>query len=333
MSFSSLFRRKGYQGPVSDHFDGQRFYLPGNPFEKNRVAVLKWMLTRDKSPWPQKVDQPPQSRPPQSVGTDRVDVTFVNHATLLLQTHGLNILTDPVWSERVSPFASQGPKRIVQPGIRYEDLPPIHMVLLSHNHYDHIDIETVKRLSRDHKPRILAPLGDGPLMREAGVERIEEMDWWQSLPLREGVQATYLPSQHWSARGMFDRCLSLWGSFVISVGDEGFYFAGDTGYGPHFKEIAARFPRLRSAFLPIGAYEPRWFMRYQHTNPEDAVMAHQDLKAKHSIGIHFGCFQLTDEAWDAPARDLKIALAKYQVPERDFEVPQPGQVFSYELRS
>ncbi|MDQ3232038.1 MAG: hypothetical protein M3Q07_09480, partial [Pseudobdellovibrionaceae bacterium] len=111
MSFSSLFRRKGYQGPVSDHFDGQRFYLPGNPFEKNREAVLKWMLTRDKSPWPQKVDQPPQTRPPQAVGTDRVDVTFVNHATLLLQTHGLNILTDPVWSERVSPFASQGPKR------------------------------------------------------------------------------------------------------------------------------------------------------------------------------------------------------------------------------
>ncbi len=331
MSFLGLFRRTGHQGPVSDNFDGERFFLPGNPFEKNRETVLKWILTREKTPWPQRVEQPPQARPIPNVGTDRVDVTFVNHATLLLQTHGLNILTDPVWSERVGPFSFAGPKRIVQPGIRYEDLPPIHVLLISHNHYDHIDIETVKRLSRDHKPRILVPLGDGEWMRKAGVERVEEMDWWQSLPLHYAMTVCFTPSQHWSARGVWDRCRSLWGSFAIHVRDETFYFAGDTGYGPHFKDIAARFPRIRSSFMPIGAYEPRWFMRYQHNNPEDAVLAHRDLKAAHSIGIHFGCFQLTDEAWDAPARELKLALEKHAVPLEDFSVPQPGQLFSYKL--
>ncbi|WP_141736161.1 MBL fold metallo-hydrolase [Oligoflexus tunisiensis] len=331
MSFLGIFRRTGYQGPVSDHFDGERFIMPGNPFDKSREAVLKWMLTREKSRWPARVDQPPQVRPERTVGADRVVVTFVNHATLLVQTHGLNILTDPVWSERIGPVSFAGPKRIVQPGIRYEDLPPIHALLLSHNHYDHIDMETVLRLFRDHKPRILAPLGDGDWMREAGIPGIEEMDWWQTLPLSADITATFTPSQHWSARGLFDRCLSLWGSFAINVKGQTFYFAGDTGYGPHFKTIAERFPRIRSAFIPIGAYEPRWFMRYQHNNPDDAVLAHQDLRAEHSIGIHFGCFQLTDEAWDAPARELKLALEKYAVPAADFAVPQPGSVFSYKL--
>ncbi len=329
MSFLGLFRRSGYSGPLAENFDGQRFLLPGKPFHENRESVLKWILTRKKTPWPQKVDQPPPTMPVASVGADRVDVTFVNHATLLLQTHGLNILTDPIWSDRVGPFSFVGPKRIVQPGIQYQDLPPIHVLLISHNHYDHIDIETVKRLSRDHRPRILVPLGDGDWMRRAGVERVEEMDWWQTVALQEGITTTYTPAQHWSARGLFDRCRSLWGSFAITLRGETFYFAGDTGYGPHFKAIAARFPRIRSSFMPIGAYEPRWFMRYQHTDPEEAVLAHRDLQAAHSIGIHFGCFQLTDEAWDAPARELKIALEKHSVRPEDFSVPEPGQVFSY----
>jgi len=295
------------------------------------TAKAAWPRIIAGGPWPQKVDQPPQVRPAAMVGTDCVQVTFVNHATLLLQTHGLNVLTDPVWSERVGPFSFAGPKRIVEPGIRYEDLPPIHVLLISHNHYDHIDIETVKRFSRDHKPRIVVPLGDGAWMQRAGVERIEEMDWWQTLPLHDSIKACFTPSQHWSARGLFDRCQSLWGSFAINVLDQTFYFAGDTGYGPHFKEIARRFPRVRSAFLPIGAYEPRWFMRYQHTNPEEAVLAHKDLQAEHSIGIHFGCFQLTDEAWDAPARELKIALEKHQISSQDFATPHPGEVFSYKI--
>jgi L-ascorbate metabolism protein UlaG (beta-lactamase superfamily) len=265
------------------------------------------------------------------VGTESMVVTFVNHATLLMQTHGLNILTDPVWSERIGPFSFAGPKRIVEPGIRYEDLPPIHVVLLSHNHYDHIDMLTLQRLARDHRPRILAPLGDAAWLRKAGVGCSDEMDWWQSLPLHEAITATFTPSQHWSARGFFDRCRSLWGSFAVTVKEQTFYFAGDTGYGPHFKTIADRIPRIRSAFIPIGAYEPRWFMRYQHTNPEDAVLAHLDLRAEHSIGIHFGCFQLTDEAWDAPARELKLALDKHGVSAADFAVPQPGAVFSYTL--
>lgn len=331
MSFPNIFRKVGHKGPVNDHFDGEHFMLPGRPFEENRQSVLKWMLTRKKAVWPVKLDQPPPTRPPASVGKERVAVTFVNHSTLLIQTHGLNILTDPLWSERASPFAAQGPKRVIEPGIRFEDLPPIHVLLISHNHYDHLDIETVKRLSRDHGCRILVPLGDRAWMEAEGVTGIEEMDWWQDVSLNAAVRATFTPSQHWSARGLFDRCKSLWGSFVVTVQGQSFYFAGDTGYGPHFKDIAQRFNRVRSAFMPIGAYEPRWFMAYQHINPDDAVRAHRDLRAEHSIGIHFGCFQLTDEAWDAPGKDLTIALEKYQVPATDFSVPAPGQVFDYPL--
>jgi L-ascorbate metabolism protein UlaG (beta-lactamase superfamily) len=318
--------------PVSDHFDGEVFYNPDAPEMKGLGDFLKWQLTSKPEEWPEALP-PSQARPAivPNLAEGQVAITFVNHAGFLIQLPGLNILTDPIWSERVSPVSWAGPKRVCAPGIPFEQLPKIDMVLVSHNHYDHMDLPTLKRLVEVHRPTIVVPLGDKNWLEDEGITGVNEMDWWQVLKPTETISVLFTPAQHWSARGLFDRRKSLWGSYSIVYQNQVLYFAGDTGYGPHFQKTAARIPRVKVAMLPIGAYEPRWFMKQHHMNPAEAVQAHFDLKAEQSIGMHFGCWQLTDEGVEQPARDLKAARDQAQLKESKFIIPEVGATYRYEF--
>ncbi|HMC21829.1 MAG TPA: MBL fold metallo-hydrolase [Thermoanaerobaculia bacterium] len=288
-----------YRGPLTDHFDGERFFNPNYVRQREGAAFLKWMLNREQGVW-SKVEGAYGPPPPRRVADGELRVTFVNHATTLLQLDGINILTDPVWSERVAPVSFAGPRRHRPPGIRFEDLPPIDLVLVSHNHYDHLDINTLKRLRGSE---IFTPLGNAALMKRHGISAME-LDWWQS----EG-RITAVPSQHFSSRGLSDRNRNLWSGFVIASRSGNVYFAGDTGWGDHFAEIGRRFQPIRLALLPIGSYLPRWFMRPVHIDPAEAVEAHHLSGAYTSIAIHFGTFALGDDGQEEPIWDLKQAIA------------------------
>ena len=289
----------------TDHFDGHRFFNPnganGQPFW--RVPQL---LFTPFTPWPSKVPAEPR-RPPTP---DRVKWSSRSSATppFLIQAAGANMLIDPVYSERASPLSFAGPRRARAPGVRFDDLPPISLLLLSHNHYDHCDIRTLRLLEQRFHPPVVTPLGNGPLLRSAGFRQVEELDWWETASAAP-LPVTLTQAQHFSARGPFDRNRALWGGFLIEAGGHRILHAGDSGYGPHFREIADRLGPIDLALLPIGAYEPRWFMKDIHMNPAEAVQAHLDLAARQSIAMHFGTFQLTPEGIDEPVRELAKALA------------------------
>ena len=308
------------------HFNGQRFFNPWEREERNQAALLKWILSRDNRTWPENLSNKPFAKPTAHFSDDLADwkMWFVGHATVLLQIGCYNLLTDPVWAERCSPFKYAGPKRVRPAGIALEDLPPIDAILLSHNHYDHLDTASLLWLQQHHQPLVITGLGNGAYLRDYGLEVIE-LDWWQSYSLAEDIDIHYLPAKHFSGRGMRDRNVALWGSLSVVTEFGHAYFAGDTGYAPHFSEIYQRLGAPRVALLPIGAYLPRELMRQVHMNPADAVQAHLDLKAQLSLGIHFNTFQLTDETIDAPLTDLKKSLWQQQVPEQDFIVLLEGE--------
>ena len=283
------------------------------------------MLLTPRTRWPSAI--PVEPRRPPSIGPDDVLVTFVGHATFLIQIAATSLLIDPVYSERASPVSFAGPRRVRAPGVRFDDLPTISLVLLSHNHYDHCDLGTLRALERRFQPRLVAPLGNGRLLRSAGIRQVEEIDWWQSASAAS-FPITLTPAQHFSARSMFDRNRALWGGFLIAAGERRILFAGDSGYGPHFREIAARLGPVDVALLPIGAYEPRWFMKDIHMNPAEAVQAHLDLGARQSIAMHFGTFQLTPEGIDEPVRELAKALRERGVPAEQFRTVDVGESVS-----
>lgn len=314
-----------YRGEMSPHFDGQRFFSPYGHQPKGLWDLVRWQWTREPEPWPEWVENQARPRLPEVVNDGTTVVTFVNHATLLVQTPEGNLLTDPIWSDRASPVSFAGPKRVRPPGLSWEQLPKIHYVLISHNHYDHFDEPTILKLARDHDPLFLVPLGDGRLLEGMSGVRFKEMDWWQTHDSDLGVRVHFLPAQHWSARGLRDRFLSLWGSFLIEGRGGRVYFGGDTGYATHFAEIAQKLGPVDLAILPIGAYEPRWFMKQHHMNPEEAVLAHRDLKARQSLGMHFGTFQLTDESFERPVRDLHTARLAQGLSEDEFTVLLEGE--------
>ena len=290
-----------YHGEKSDHFDGEHF-TNGNPLWQREGDFLKWVLHRERGYWPDWIDATPGPKPPERV--DDLRITFINHSTTLIQADGINILTDPVFSLRVSPVGFAGPKRHRPPGIRFRDLPPIDVVLVSHNHYDHMDIATLRKLQSRFAPRIVTPLGNCALLERYGLRRVTELDWWQTTD-----KVTAVPAQHFSARSFSDRNRCLWSGFVIHSDRGNVYFAGDTGWGPHFEEIGRRFAPIRLALLPIGAYLPRWFMRPAHINPAEAVEAHKVLGASTSMVIHFGTFALGDDGELDPIHDLARAIA------------------------
>jgi L-ascorbate metabolism protein UlaG (beta-lactamase superfamily) len=262
------------------------------------------------------------------LGEGEIAITFINHVTYLLQFQGLNVLTDPVYSERASPVQWTGPRRVRAPGVAFEDLPRIDVVLVSHNHYDHLDLGTLARLEHHHAPLVLTGLGNRAFLEEHGLRRVREFDWWDGMRHEVAVY-TYTPAQHWSGRGVAGRSRTLWGGFVIEAGGCRLFFAGDTGYWRHFRDLRRRFGIMDVAMLPIGAYEPRWFMRDQHMDPDEAVRAHLDLGARLSIGTHYGCFQLTDEGIDDPLRELAAARRKHAVAEDRFRALETGETLVY----
>jgi len=314
--------------PRTDHFDGRRFFNP-NGANGQPVWMVPRLLLTPWTRWPSEL--PVEPRRPPSPGPDEVVVTFVGHATFLIQAAGTNVLIDPVYSRRASPFSFAGPRRARAPGVRFDDLPAISLVLLSHNHYDHCDLGTLQLLERRFHPPVVTPLGNGPLLRSAGFRQVEELDWWQPASAAP-VPITLTPAQHFSARGPFDRNRALWGGFLIEVGGLRILHAGDSGYGPHFRQIAERLGPIDLALLPIGAYEPRWFMKDIHMNPAEAVQAHLDLAARQSIAMHFGTFQLTPEGIDEPVRGLADALRERGVAAQRFRILDVGESFTLDGR-
>jgi L-ascorbate metabolism protein UlaG (beta-lactamase superfamily) len=290
------------QRPTSDHFDGQRFFNPTGPTPQPFTAVPRMLIER-RTPWPAHIDTPAQ-RPAPRDDADAV-VTFIGHSTFLIQTAAGNLLTDPMYSKRAGPVLF-GPRRVRQPAVRFEDLPEISVVLLSHNHYDHCDLRTLGMLAARFDPIVVTPVGNRALVESAGSRRIEELDWWQP-GTATAMPITVTPAHHFSARTPFDRDRALWGGFALVAGRTRIYFAGDTAYAPFFPEVPRRLGPIDLALLPIGAYEPRWFMRAVHMNPDEAVQAHLDLGAPESIGMHFGTFQLTTEGIDEPLQALEAA--------------------------
>jgi len=306
---------------VTDHFDGERFVNPtggaGQPFS----AVPRMLLER-RALWPRHVDVSVKV-PPSLTGAAAI-VTFIGHATFLIQTPAGNMLTDPMYSQRAGPFNVLGPKRVRQPAVRFDDLPPISTVLLSHNHYDHCDLPTLRRLARRFDPAVVTPLGNARLVRSAGIRHVEELDWWQPAADSQ-VPMTATPAQHFSARTPWDRNRALWCGFVLQAGQRRIYFAGDTAYAPFLREIPERLGRIDFALLPIGAYEPRWFMKAVHMNPEEAVQAHIDLGGPETVAMHFGTFQLTAEGIDAPQRALEESRRQKHISPSLFRVLEFGQ--------
>jgi len=321
-----------YNGPVSDHFDGERFFnaLPSPP--KGRRDLLRWLSgrRRTRAKWPRWAPSPCRDHPPARVDGTNWRIAYVGHASFLVQTAGLNMLLDPVWSQRASPVRFIGPKRVNDPGIALTDLPPIDVALVSHAHYDHLDVATLSRLTAAHRPRVVTPLGNDAIMRNYDRNiAAEAYDWGERVELGAGVTVTLVPTQHWSARSLSDRNMSLWASFVIEAPAGNIYFVADSGYGDgdNFRNARVSHGSFKLAILPIGAYEPRWFMRDQHMNPAEAVQAFFDCGAEFALGHHYGTFQLTDEAIDAPLSALSAALARADVPPARFRTLRPGETW------
>lgn len=314
-----------YRGPTSDHFNGTLFFNPGHPqHKKSLIALFNWWFSRERQPWPSHVNN--ISYPPLIPvnKADEIQVTFINHSTFLIQTKNCNFLTDPIWSERASPFSWIGPKRVRAPGIAFEKLPKIDFVLISHNHYDHLDVKTLLKLNHQFHPIFIVPLGNKMFLNKQGIDNVIELDWWQS-SLVNKVRIHLLPAQHWSARWTNDRYFTLWGSYGVEIENKKIYFAGDTGFSHNFNLVYERFGKPDLALLPIGSFLPRWFMKENHLDPEEAVKAHIALHAKHSIGMHFGTFQLSDEPIDSPVIHLKAALTQHRLTEHDFSVLHEGE--------
>ncbi|HYC86283.1 MAG TPA: MBL fold metallo-hydrolase, partial [Chryseosolibacter sp.] len=302
-----------YQGPVSDYFNGKEFANPGPVKLHGATQALKWMLNRKRTPWKENRDASPGPRPLTHV-SEGIRVTFVNHSTFLIQVASLNILTDPIWSRRASPFSWVGPKRMRPPGIRLEDLPRIHLVLLSHNHYDHLDIGTMRTIFAGHHPKIVTPLGVKQFLDRESITGSTDLDWWQEIVINEKVKVQSVPAQHFSGRGMLDRNKTLWCGYIISTPAGNIYFAGDTGYDPAiFTDIGSRCQPIKVSLIPIGAYEPRWFMAPVHISPDEAVKVHQQVGSQKSIASHFGTFPMADEGAEDPVRDLTTALAESDI--------------------
>lgn len=286
------------------HFDGKKFFNPNAPQARGPFDAMKWKLKTRPEP-SRFMDDVQPTRPPASAPDNdcEIRVTLINHSTVLLQQAGLNILTDPIWSERASPFAWIGPKRLRQPGVRWDDLPRIDIALISHNHYDHLDLATLRRLAKRDAPRFVVPIGLARLLEKNGISRVQELDWGDSLPT-EQTTIHSVPAMHFSARGAFDRNRTLWCGYVLEPPGGIVYFAADTGFGDHFAWIKERFGPPRLALLPIGAYEPRWFMGPIHMAPEQALQAHKILSAQTSIAIHHGTFQMADDGLDTAKKVL-----------------------------
>ncbi|MEX2603329.1 MAG: MBL fold metallo-hydrolase [Gracilimonas sp.] len=330
VSVGWMVSKPGYQGPKSDHFNGETFENPGDVPDKGFFDVMKWYFQRDQGEWTEIPESEIVYAPkPDEYVTNGMVITYVNHSTFLIQTAGVNILTDPVWSKRVSPVKFAGPKRFRPAGLKFEDLPPIHLVLISHNHYDHLDIEILKKIDAQFEPRVIVPLGVEQYLNDEGIKQTIPIDWWETKPIDSDLTVHAVQAQHFSARGLFDRNKTLWSGYVIDTPTGGIYFAGDTGYGDFFKKIGQRHD-IRIGMIPIGAYKPQWFMSPMHINPEEAIQVHKEVGAEISFGMHFGTFPLADDGQDDPPNDFAEAIQKPENRGVNFKLLTEGDSFRIE---
>jgi L-ascorbate metabolism protein UlaG (beta-lactamase superfamily) len=333
--------RTYYDGPPSGHYDGERFFNPGRSEQRSGHGgparfFSRWLGSGDeRAQWPESVAVTPTVPPRRVMGGDMV-VTWIGHASVLVQAGGVNILTDPVWSDTVSPVPPIGPERVRAPGVRFEDLPTIDLVLISHNHYDHMDLPTLKRLWQRDRPAIVTSLGNDSILRGHGIEA-SAFDWNQgtaaSSRCKQGAacprwQVDVVRNHHWSSRWGADRNRALWSAFVVRTGAGSIFFAGDTGWGDGrwVDEAAARGP-YRLALIPIGAYEPRDFMKTNHINPEEAVAIFEKLRPAAALGIHWGTFQLTFEGINDPPERLAALRKARGIAAERFRATEVGQSF------
>ena len=311
--------KNGYKNtaPYEEHgfFDFLRWWFGGGPKEAPGVPA----------------DQLPAFVPPviapdlnsiNHAPGDAIQVTWIGHAGFLIQAGGLNILTDPQFSERASPVSFAGPKRLAPPGLAIKDLPKIDAVIVSHNHYDHLDSDTVKALG--NAPRYFVPPGFKPWLKERGITNVQELDWWEWADLR-GLRFHAVPAQHFTNRTLFDRNEALWAGWVIETPVGKIFFSGDTGYAPLFAEIGKQLGPMRLSFIPIGGYSPRWFMKAMHVDPPEAVRIHQDVRSEQSVGMHWATFKLTDEHLSEPPLYLNKALKEAGISEERFIVMKIGE--------
>ena len=332
---------------MNPYFDAKKPHHRPGGFQNNYTEfqlkgvgeLLRWRLNAARQGLP-----PPVQAPVPTVSADRAflrgnagatmqpAVTWLGHATVLAQFAGLNVITDPVFSERCSPLQFVGPRRAQPPGLALAELPHIHLALVSHNHYDHLDENSVKVLNAQPggPPLFVVPLGLKPWLAARGITNVVELDWWQSHHIGD-VEVVLTPAQHWSGRGVQDRLTTLWGGFAVFAPELHLFYSGDTGYSKDFADIRERFAARQQgggfdiALLPIGAYEPRWFMQQQHVNPSEAVQIHRDLGAQRSLAVHWGTFALTDESLDEPPRALAAARQAQGVADNDFFALAVGQ--------
>ena len=323
-----------YEGPPSAHYDGERFFNPepaAPPGRRGRNFFSRWAGSDERAQWPEHVPVTPTAPPPRVSG-DAMRVTWIGHSTVLVQTSGLNILTDPIWSERASPFRFVGPRRVRAPGVRFDDLPKIDLVLVSHNHYDHMDLATLRRLWGRDRPLIVTSLGNDTVIAQAGVEAATR-DWGGVVTVRPGIEVVVERNHHWGSRWFTDRNRALWSAFTVRLPGGNVFFAGDTGWGDGswVREAAANGP-FRLALIPIGAYEPRDFMRTHHINPEEAVAIFEALRPVRALGVHWGTFQLTFEGIGDPPRRLAELRRQRGIAPGRFIAVEAGQSFEVPLR-
>jgi L-ascorbate metabolism protein UlaG (beta-lactamase superfamily) len=319
-----------YRGPITDHFDGLRFFDPKFESQRGPFDFFRWQFTRDQAEWPEEMPSPFADKPPSRVDGANLRISFVGHASILLQSGGVNILLDPVWSDRASPVSFAGPKRVNMPGVAFDDLPPIDVALVSHGHYDHLDTLTLSALRTPHRTRVIAPLGNDEAILGADPSvSVETHDWGARIALSKDVAVTLAPMRHWSARGVADRNKALWSSFVIETPAGRIYHVGDSGYGDgvYFRAAREAYGPFKLAILPIGAYSPRWFMHENHMNPEEAVKAFQDTGAEYALAHHYGTFRMADDAFDDPPKALDAALKARAISAERFRRLRPGEVW------
>jgi L-ascorbate metabolism protein UlaG (beta-lactamase superfamily) len=308
----------------SDHFDGRHFSNPNGVEAGQSFAKVPRMMLSRRVKWPSHVETP--TKKPEPRGDAAAAVTFIGHSTFLIQTAAGNVITDPIYSRHAGPFGRLGPRRVREPAVLFDDLPPISMILLSHCHYDHCDLPTLRRLIERFDPLVVTALGNGDLLKRVGATKVEELDWWDTVKTsRFSVTAT--PARHFSARTGFDKNRRLWCGFTFNAGERRIYFAGDTAYASFFKDIPSRIGPVDLALIPIGAYEPRWFMEVVHMNPAESVQAHLDVRARQSIAMHFGTFQLTTEGIDEPVEKLREECRSHGVPGEAFRALGFGESF------
>lgn len=326
--YGVLISEKGYTGPVSSHFDGNKFFNPNGVKGNGFWNVLKWSLTRKKGEWNADYKDYPAKEQIPDVLNYQTKILFINHSTFLIQMDGINILIDPVWSMRASPLSWAGPKRLRQPGVNLDSLPKIDLVLLTHNHYDHLDIDTIKAIDNQHCPEYIVPLGVNHILNSLHISKVRQLDWHQHT-MFEKLRITATPAIHFSGRGMLDRNNTLWCGFMIN-GLKNLYIVGDTAYDDQlFKDVRNKYPHIDLSIIPIGAYKPKWFMSPIHADPDQAVRIHQDTNSKESIACHFGTFQLADEGLKDVPQDLDKALRKFDVSPKSFIMPKEGNFYTY----